>query len=160
MLLRRGDITYEMLLSKRDDNNDPIDKTISFAKSFRSWDTCMDNLGCKIIAIVGIVLAVILVFTIITWIIRIIWCGAEAGCWLCGKCCSCCSSDSGRRGKPSVNVYNIPQQQPYYMGPPAPPQQQGLPPMPTYGNVRKSYQPLKDDEIEMGRVSNNKYRQY
>ncbi|KAK9360874.1 hypothetical protein V1504DRAFT_453519 [Lipomyces starkeyi] len=156
MLLRRGDIKYEMLLSKRD----VVDQTISFAESFKSWNTCMANLGCKIVAIVGIVLAVILVFTILTWIIRIIWCGAEATCWLCAKCCSCCDSGSSRRGKSAVNVYNIPQQQPYYMGPPAPPQQQGLPPMPAYGNVRKSYQPLKDDEIEMGRVSNNNYRNF
>ncbi|KAK9370401.1 hypothetical protein V1509DRAFT_617661 [Lipomyces kononenkoae] len=153
-ILKRGDIEYEMLLSRRD----IIDQTVSFGESFKSWNTCMANLGCKIIAIVGIVLAVILVFTILTWIIRIIWCGAEATCWLCGACCSCCTG--GRRNdKSQVNVYNIPQQQPYYMGPPAPPQQ-GLPPMPAYGNVRKSYQPLKDQEIEMGRVSNNNNRNF
>ncbi|KAK9234546.1 hypothetical protein V1525DRAFT_435523 [Lipomyces kononenkoae] len=150
-LLGRGDIEYEMLLSKRD----IVDQTVSFGESFRSWNTCMANLGCKIIAIVGIVLAVILVFTILTWIIRIIWCGAEATCWLCGLCCCCCDGNRRGNGKSQVNVYNIPQQQPYYTGPPAPPQQ-GLPPMPTYGNVRKSYAPLKDQDIEMGRVNNNR----
>ncbi|KAK9476019.1 hypothetical protein V1514DRAFT_354711 [Lipomyces japonicus] len=151
----RSDIAREMLLSKRDDStsDDLYHKAISFGESFKSWNTCMANLGCKIIAIVGIVLAAILAFTIITWVIRIIWCGAEASCWLCGKCCTCCAGDSDSRNRRSapVNIYNIPQQQPYYAGPPA--NNHGLPPMPS---ARQSnYRPLKDEEIEMGRLHKN-----
>ncbi|KAK9468097.1 hypothetical protein V1512DRAFT_290426 [Lipomyces arxii] len=156
-----ADIRNQMLLYKRDDVDQVIDKGVSFGKSFRSWDTCMANTGCKVIAIVGIVLASILVFSLITWILRIIWCGAEATCWLCSRCCSSSARRSGsKRQSAPVNVYNIPQQQPYYMGPPAG-QDRGISgnytPAPIYNPGRKSYAHLKDEEIEMGRVSRPRY---
>ncbi|KAK9449009.1 uncharacterized protein V1518DRAFT_416931 [Limtongia smithiae] len=128
------------LLYKRENASDVTDKVVSFAQSFKSWSTCMDNTGCKVIAIVGIVLAVILVFSIVTWIIRIIWCGASAACWICCKCCSAATRDRDQQNYRS----SYPQQQPYY--PPQPPV------MSPYQGTTANYRQLNDDEIEMGRM--------
>lgn len=72
---------------------------VSTAQSFKSWNTCMDNKTCKIIAIVGIVLAVI----VVVWII-----GGLAHCFISGVsgiaeclccCCRICGNNSRRNNQ-------------------------------------------------------------
>ncbi|KAK9464157.1 uncharacterized protein V1516DRAFT_669720 [Lipomyces oligophaga] len=148
------DIQYQMLASlvKRntsDDLDDAKDKVVSFAESFKHWDTCMDNTGCKVIAIVGIILAVIVAFTLLTWIFRIVLCGAQQACWCCNQCAHCCQSRSDPRARATPapnNAYAIPNHQPYYSGPPAPPDDR----------FRRSYNRFKGDDIEMGTVGGYK----
>lgn len=60
---------------------------VSTADSFKHWNTCMDNRTCKIVAIVGIVLAVIFLFWIISTLIRCLCMGVSC---LEALCCSCC----------------------------------------------------------------------
>ncbi|KAK7203574.1 hypothetical protein BZA70DRAFT_67915 [Myxozyma melibiosi] len=167
------------LLEKRDSLDDAestvdnaTDKVVSFAQcmscplvlplfdlipdsfvAFKHWDTCMANTGCKVIAIVGIVLAVFVVLSLCAWIIRIVFYGTEAACWLCSKCCGLCCTrrdPRSRAAKAPPNIYNINPQQPYYAGPPAPPGNYN-----NYNNnqyANKNYAKLDDDNIEMGRM--------
>ncbi|KAK9455640.1 hypothetical protein V1511DRAFT_487577 [Dipodascopsis uninucleata] len=147
MFLPRSDIATEMLMSHQKRFLDD-----SFTQSFKSWDTCMDNKACKIIAIVGIVIAVCIALSLIAWLLRIILCGAQATCAICASCCTCCcrKSSRSRSGAPLPNGnYQVPQYSPYYTGPPS----SGLPPMPAINNNRTTYQPLKEEPIEMNRVS-------
>ncbi|ODV58704.1 Pin2p ASCRUDRAFT_72380 [Ascoidea rubescens DSM 1968] len=72
---------------------DAYNDTVSTAKSFQSWDTCMDNNVCKWVAIVGIILASLLVIWLLSTLIQVICCGATcigALCCCFFKCCSCC----------------------------------------------------------------------
>ncbi|KAK9381266.1 uncharacterized protein V2V93DRAFT_221764 [Kockiozyma suomiensis] len=151
MFIPYGDIKRAMYesLAKRDvfdDANNDAHKVISFGQSFKHWDTCMANTGCKVIAIIGIILAVCLVLSLFAWVIRLVFYGAEATCWLCCKCCGLCmpkrSDPRGRASQAPDNLYTIPNQQPYYTGPPAPP-----------NHGRKSYAHLNDEPIEMGRMA-------
>ncbi|KAH3674667.1 hypothetical protein WICPIJ_009509 [Wickerhamomyces pijperi] len=65
---------------------------VSTAESFKSWNTCMDNKTCKIVAIVGIVVASIVLFGFIGFLIRCFCCGVQGiGEILC-CCCSCCGA--------------------------------------------------------------------
>lgn len=66
----------------------------STAKSFRSWDTCMDNKACKIIAIVGIVLASIVVIWIVGSLLR---CFKEGASGIAEFFCWCCCSNKSKR---------------------------------------------------------------
>ncbi|KAK9473583.1 uncharacterized protein V1510DRAFT_327400 [Dipodascopsis tothii] len=124
-----------------------LDTAKTFAQSFKNWGTCMDNKGCKIIAIVGIVLASVLVLSLLMWLIRIICFGAEMTC-ACMLCCcrSCCGSSSSGGGGKNQTVVVYPPTQPtapvyYSRGP------DSLPPMPSR---QGKYQPLHDDQnIEM-----------
>lgn len=64
----------------------------STAKSFKSWDTCMNNKACKIIAIVGIVLAAIVAL----WLIgAVLTCFRQGVTGIGGFFCWCCNC--GRR---------------------------------------------------------------
>ncbi|CAH6720800.1 hypothetical protein CLIB1444_04S08240 [[Candida] jaroonii] len=63
----------------------------STADSFKSWDTCMDNKTCKIVAIVGIVLACLVAFWIISTLVRCLCMGFSC---LEALCCCCCRSAS------------------------------------------------------------------
>ncbi|CDO95434.1 unnamed protein product [Kluyveromyces dobzhanskii CBS 2104] len=78
----------------------------STAESFKTWDTCMDNKACKIIAIVGIVLASILALYLVGGILYCFKSGvtniSEFFCW----CCSC------RRRSNNPTNQNYQQQQP------------------------------------------------
>ncbi|SCU86182.1 LAMI_0D00782g1_1 [Lachancea mirantina] len=65
----------------------------STAKSFEHWDTCMANKTCKIIAIVGIVLASIVAFWIVGSLLRCIRQGSEG---FADFCCWCCGSSRRR----------------------------------------------------------------
>ncbi|CDR44027.1 CYFA0S13e01882g1_1 [Cyberlindnera fabianii] len=70
---------------------------VSTAKSFKSWDTCMDNTACKIIAIVGIVLAAIVIIWILGGILRCLCWGVSGICQALCCCCLCCRGDDNRR---------------------------------------------------------------
>lgn len=71
-------------------------------QSFKSWDTCMDNNTCKIIAIVGIVLATLILLWILSSIFRC--CFYSISCL--EACCSCCCrSKSKAYTKQVPNVY-------------------------------------------------------
>ncbi|KAF3992559.1 hypothetical protein FT663_01424 [Candidozyma haemuli var. vulneris] len=70
----------------------------STAESFKSWDTCMDNTTCKIVAIVGIVLAVLVVISILTTLFRCCCLGLSCAQALC--CCCSRGGGSRRRSEP------------------------------------------------------------
>ncbi|SCV05710.1 LANO_0H13476g1_1 [Lachancea nothofagi CBS 11611] len=57
------------------------------AESFKTWDTCMDNKTCKIVAIVGIVLACIVAIWIVGSLLRCFKQGASGCCEFCFWCC-------------------------------------------------------------------------
>lgn len=67
------------------------DRVTSTAEAFKSWDTCMDNTACKIIAIVLIVLGGLVVMWALTTIIRCMCMGFSC---LEAMCCCCCRSAS------------------------------------------------------------------
>ncbi|KAF8000900.1 hypothetical protein HF325_004689 [Metschnikowia pulcherrima] len=75
----------------------------STAESFKSWDTCMDNKTCKIVAIVGIALGGVFVLWILATLIQCMCMGVSC---LSALCCCCC------RGA-HQNRYVEPPQQPY-----------------------------------------------
>lgn len=76
------------------------DGVVSTGKSFRSWDTCMDNKACKIIAIVGIVLACILVIWLIGGLLTCFRQGVTGiGQFICW-CCRCSNDKNGNNTMP------------------------------------------------------------
>ncbi|CAI4051532.1 Pin2p SKDI_15G2540 [Saccharomyces kudriavzevii IFO 1802] len=76
------------------------DGVVSTGKSFRSWDTCMDNKACKIIAIVGIVLASIVAIWLIGGLLTCFRQGVtgmgQFVCW----CCRCSDDRNKNSGMP------------------------------------------------------------
>lgn len=66
------------------------DGVIDTGKSFKSWDTCMHNKACKIIAIVGIVIASIVAVWLIGGLLSCFTRGVsgigEFCCWCCNLC--------------------------------------------------------------------------
>ncbi|RCK58763.1 [PSI+] induction protein 2 [Candida viswanathii] len=76
----------------------------SFANSFRSFDTCMANTGCKVIFIIGCVLAGFLVIWILTTIFQCLFMGAK-----CIEACCCCCCRGNNNGQTTV-VYEKPPQ--------------------------------------------------
>lgn len=79
------------------------DKVESTADSFKSWDTCMDNKTCKIVAIVGIVLAALVLFWIISTVIRCLCLG-----FTCVEALFCCCGGRRRQRyeEPQRNAYD------------------------------------------------------
>ncbi|KAG5356752.1 [PSI+] induction protein 2 [Yarrowia sp. E02] len=71
----------------------------STGEAFKSWDSCMDNTFCKIVAIVGIVAAGMLVLWILTAFFRCCFYGASAmtACCAICSCCACCCNDKVNR---------------------------------------------------------------
>lgn len=63
------------------------DDVTSTADAFKSWNTCMDNKTCKIIAIVGIVLASLICIWILSTLIQCICLGKTCLESLCMCCC-------------------------------------------------------------------------
>lgn len=102
----------------------------STAESFKLWDTCMDNKTCKIVAIVGICLAVLFFFWIVMAVARCICMGFSC---LEALCCCCCR-------RPSLNRYVEPAQDPYQNPNMYPRQQPMMQAQPVYQPVN-SYQP-------------------
>lgn len=94
----------------------------STADSFKSWDTCMDNKTCKIVAIVGIVLAALVALWIVSTLIRCCCMGFSC---LEALCCCCCRG--ARRthyvepvqANPFDNPNMYPRAQPMMMAQPA-----------------------------------------
>lgn len=81
------------------------DKVTSTADSFKSWDTCMDNKTCKIVAIVGIVLASLVVIGLLSTVLRCMCCGVTS---LVELCCCCCQMGSRREQPPPPRVQQNP----------------------------------------------------
>ncbi|CCH41858.1 hypothetical protein BN7_1397 [Wickerhamomyces ciferrii] len=109
-----SDLCPSKLLSKRAFTSD----VVSTAESFKHWDTCMDNKTCKIVAIVGIVVAAIVLFGIFGVLLRCFCCGVE-GIWSACCCCfRCCGSSSGS-GRRQRDIEQVPlkQQQTAYDNP-------------------------------------------
>lgn len=80
------DISSELCPSKLLARSFTSDVT-STADSFKSWDTCMDNKTCKIVAIVGIVLAALVCIWILSTVIQCICLGKTCLESLCMCCC-------------------------------------------------------------------------
>ncbi|CAI4036409.1 hypothetical protein SMKI_15G2530 [Saccharomyces mikatae IFO 1815] len=82
------------------------DGVVSTGKSFRTWDTCMDNKACKIIAIVGIVLASIVVIWLIGGLLTCFRQGVtgigQFVCW----CCRCSDANNKNNGMPVNEGFN------------------------------------------------------
>lgn len=74
----------------------------STAKSFKSWNTCMDNKACKIIAIVGIVLAAI---TAIWLIGALLTCFRQGVTGIGGFVCWCCNCGQRSARAPANDGY-------------------------------------------------------
>ncbi|CCE90468.1 Pin2p TDEL_0B03390 [Torulaspora delbrueckii] len=74
----------------------------STAKSFKSWNTCMDNKACKIIAIVGIVLAAI---TAIWLIGALLTCFRQGVTGIGGFVCWCCNCGQKSARAPTNDGY-------------------------------------------------------
>lgn len=111
----------------------------STADAFKHWDTCMDNKTCKIVAIVGIVLAALVCFWIISTLVSCICLGISCIEALC--CCCCCKSRSG--GRKQI----VEKQEPYNnanMYPTAAPNYTRQP-QPAYGGG--GYQPVGDSGV-------------
>ncbi|EGV65890.1 hypothetical protein CANTEDRAFT_102462 [Yamadazyma tenuis ATCC 10573] len=100
MFIPSIDICPAKLLS-RDISGD----VTSTAKSFKSWDTCMDNTACKVIAIVGIVLASLVVMWAISTVIRCVCLGFS--CLEALFCCCCRSTSRGYQDK-QIQPYENP----------------------------------------------------
>lgn len=88
----------------------------STADSFKSWDTCMDNKTCKIVAIVLIVLGGLIVMWAVSTIIR---CACLGFSCLEALCCCCCRSGSKEYHEKQMNhPYNNPNMYGNHMPPP------------------------------------------
>ena len=81
------------------------DNVKSTADSFKSWDTCMDNKTCKIVAIVGIVLAVLVALWAISTISQCLCMGVNC---LEALCCCCCRSSKPVVYQEKQSPYNNP----------------------------------------------------
>lgn len=97
----------------------------STAQSFKSWDTCMDNKTCKIVAIVGIVLAALFIFWILATVVQCLCMGASC---IEALCCCCCRSVNR---KPRYEEKQAPYANPN-MYPPAPAMHYTRAPQPAY----------------------------
>ena len=63
-------------------------------KSFKSWKSCQNNRTCHIIAIVGIVLAALCIFWVLSTLIRCLCMGYSC---LEALCCCCCRNAHSNR---------------------------------------------------------------
>lgn len=137
----------------------------STAQAFKSWDTCMANKTCKIIAIVGIVLASLLVFWIVATLVQCICMGVAC---LEALCCCCCRSGNGRyqKSEPNPSPYANPNMYPPNGGPMYRPQhqapQQAYVPMSHAGyqpvNTYNQYDPGKRVVTDESPFGDNAYR--
>lgn len=76
---------------------------VSTANSFKHWNTCMDNKTCKIVAIVGIVIAIIVLIWIIGGLARCLCQGITGICEMFCCCFTCCCN--GRERPPRTYGY-------------------------------------------------------
>ena len=116
----------------------------STAKSFSSWDTCMDNKTCKIVAIVGICIAS---FVLLWFVFAILSCLCMGKQILEGCCCCCAPTRKVYVEQRPQTAYDNP-----HMYPPTPaPAMYQLAPAPAhFANQYNGYQPVQremhDDE--------------
>lgn len=109
--LTAGDLCPSKLLHPRSFTSD----VVSTAESFKSWDTCMDNKTCKIVAIVGIVLAVLFVLWLLSAVVNCVCCGAQTLCaamLCCGMCCRGEGGNDSQRRQQGPAVYDNPHMYP------------------------------------------------
>lgn len=103
--LRFLSIKFNMYIGSSLFRRDFGDNVKSTADSFKSWDTCMDNKTCKIVAIVGIVLAGLVVLWAISTIIQCLCMGVSC---LEALCCCCCRSSKPVVYQEKQTPYNNP----------------------------------------------------
>lgn len=115
----------------------------STADSFKSWDTCMDNKTCKIVAIVLIVLAGLFVFWILSTIIRCLCCGVTC---LEALCCCCCRSANRGRSRNIQDDHNQAYNNPNMYPPPPPQQHFTSQPQPAYQPVYTGERAVSDED--------------
>ncbi|EMG48453.1 PIN2 [PSI+] induction protein 2 [Candida maltosa Xu316] len=84
-----------------DGASNAANRATSFADSFKSYDTCMANTGCKVIFIVGCVLGGLIVIWILSTLFQCCFFGAKC----VEACCCCCCRD-----KPQNVYYEKPPQ--------------------------------------------------
>lgn len=114
------------------------DDVTSTAHSFKSWDSCMANKPCKIIAIVGIVLACLFAFWMISTLIRCCCMGISC---LEALCCCCCRPAGSQRyveKQTPVSPFENPNMYP----PTQAPVYQTRPPQQAYFAQNQGYQPV------------------
>lgn len=104
-------ILYDFIPSKqvRDTISNDADKVTSFAKSFKNYDTCMANTGCKIVFIVGCVLLGLLVIWVISTIVQCLCMGVKC---IEACCCCCCRSQSNTAYQQPPQTYINPNMYP------------------------------------------------
>lgn len=101
------------------------------AHAFKSWDTCRANKTCRIVAIVGFILAILLALWILSTLIRCICMGFSC---VEALCCCCCRSAHKNR-------YMEPAQQPQYNS--------NMYPAPQMRQMDQSYQPVSTQVQDM-----------
>lgn len=117
---------------------DVAEKAKSTADSFKHWDTCMDNRTCKIVAIVGIVVAAVVVFSILFTFVRCCCMGlsmAEA------LCCCCCRPSRSHDPLQAPQFATYPRSQPMNQAAPT------YYPMSTYQDSRRNVHKRNISEI-------------
>lgn len=126
----------------------------STADSFKSWDTCMDNKTCKIVAIVGIVLACILAIWFLTSVFRCLCMGVDC---LTSMCCCCCRPATSNNYQQPPDVYHNPN-----MYAPTPAPNYTRQPQQAYFTGNQGYKPMDDEYNDENPFSekNTSYRGY
>lgn len=153
-------------------SSNTINEIKNAPQTFSSWDSCMEKAYCKWPAIIGIIIAVLVVVSIIWCCVRCCCCGLSCCCGCLSCFNSCCPS--GRRPKRSKYVeppteYRSPNPYHGYVPPPYPPAYQGpntatfdmpgnkvngdaLPAMPTWADAKVEPSNTRDD-LEMGNMN-------
>jgi hypothetical protein len=150
-----------------------IDEIKSAPQTFSSWDSCMQKNYCKLPAIIGIVIGVLVAASIIWCCVRCCCCGMSCccGCFSCFN--RCCPSGRGRKQKtkyaePPPAGYPLPNPYMGYIPPTNPPTYQGpntatfdvpgqkanpdaLPAMPTWADAKVEPSHHRDD-VELGHM--------
>jgi hypothetical protein len=149
-----------------------IDEIKSAPQTFSSWDSCMQKNYCKLPAIIGIVIGVLIAVSIIWCCVRCCCCGMSCccGCFSCFN--RCCPSGRGRKQtKYAEAPAAYPQPNPYmgYIPPTNPPTYQGpntatfdvpgqkanpdaLPAMPTWADAKVEPSQHRDD-VELAHMT-------
>lgn len=129
------------------------DDVTSTASSFKHWDTCMDNKVCKIVAIVGIVLAALVAFWLVATVVRCCCMGVSCLEALC--CCCCRSANKQYVEKPVQSPYANPNM----YAPPAAPDYTRAPQQAHFTN-NQGYEPVSVHEQPRDQYSYGSQRVY
>ncbi|RLV92020.1 PSI+ induction protein 2 [Spathaspora sp. JA1] len=146
------------------DKRDTFQNVKSTAQSFRSWDTCMANRTCKIVAIVLIVLGGLIVMWALTTVFQCLFMGAKC----IDACCCCCCRNTTRtqyvekpqQDYPNPNMYPPHTQQRYAYQPQPPPSQAHFASTDFNSNYR-GYEPVKSqNDTEYSPFNDNRQTDY